>query len=237
MHLLRGNGLLDSDSSRFGLTLSTDGSADGLLDAPLHAAGSELAAVEAESTVEGDAAGLSSLGGREGNGGLESLGSGVVGRMRVVVVLLGVLLMVFLVLLQVLWGERVSQDTQSVESGGTYMDTEGDESGAGDMASKDLVLAIVVGQLAILGELKGDGDGAILDVVRVDDVGFAGGQRRVEADAGKVIGKRKLDGGGGVGHRDTDDGVPLPGEVGVELWAESAGQRCAVVCVIGGART
>ena len=97
------------------------------------------------------------------------------------------------------------------------MDTEGDELGTSDVAGKDLGLVIIVDKVGVLGKLKGHRDGSFLDIIRVNDVGFAGGQRRVKANAGELAVKGKLDGGSSIGHRDADNGVPLPGKVGADL--------------------
>jgi len=165
----------------------------------LHAAAAELVVFPPADTMEGDAARMTSLGGGEGDGGLDGLDA----------VVLGVLMAVLLVDAMML--------ALSVLVFTFGVDTESDELGTSDVASEELGFIIGIGQLAILGKFEGDMDGALLDVVGVNDVGFAGGQRGVKANASKVVSKRKLNGGGGFGHWDADDGVALPGEVGVNM--------------------
>jgi len=207
--LLGINSSLEELSLLLSLSL-TNGLGDGHTDPLLHASVAELVMLEeTEGAAEGDAARMTSLGGGEGDSSLDGLGTMVLGVGVLVLIVLhvdAVLVLtvaeLFVVILLVLV---------------LGVDTEGDELGTGDVASEDLSLTVIISQLAVLGELEGDLDSALRDVIRVDDVRFAGGQRRVEADASELMSEGELNGGGGVGHRDADDGMALPRKVGTNV--------------------
>jgi len=76
------------------------------------------------------------------------------------------------------------------------MDADTNKPAVGKVASKESRFITFIGSGRSFGKGERDSDGAVLDVVGMNDVGFSTSKRAVDEDFGAAPGERKCDGGG-----------------------------------------
>lgn len=186
---------LDSLDNLLGLG-SANSLGDGRLDLLLHAANDELVyarPIGESPAEEGYATGQASLGGRKLDGDGGSLVTRAVGLVLVVAPPDVGALMVLSMVLSMMLG----------------VDTESNDLGSSDVAGVELSILVVVDQLGVFGHVERDDDGALLDLLGMDNLRISSGERRMKPNAGELVGKRKLDCGGSLRDGNAGDGVVL----------------------------